>query len=148
MYSNFKDAVQACHSDCFGVNKCPSKFNEMKCLYDLRQKQIEIDLEPMFNREKDAYIRNIIFHELRKQDITSTSDRILLSFIENFPHPSQNNVKINICEDCFRYLYQRKSKRTYEVWKSLMKQHIVSDRNAADIQARVKPLSARRNKNR
>lgn len=143
MDSNFSDAVTHCLKDCFGVqNACPNQFNDMKKTYDLRQEEIKKSMETLSNRERDAVMRNLILTELRRHEISDTSDRIPLEFEERF-----GNTTKKICENCFCYLYKRKSKRTYEFWKSLLKKSIVKDKDAAHFQSLLHHLVPRRQKN-
>lgn len=131
MNSNFKEACEACRKDCFGVNKCPDSFNKSKCMFDLRQAEIESSMTNLKKGEKELVLKNMIFNELQKKKIISTNDRVVLQYDERFLD-GPKTVQLALCEDCFWALYNRNScKRTYEHWKFSLKKNIAFDRDAA-----------------
>lgn len=151
MDSNFNDVVDACKKDCFGVHKtkqCPKWFNKMKYMFDVRQAEIESSMKTLSKIERETVLKNMIHIELEKHKIEHTNDRIVLQFVETFSNTSNVGVKTTLCEDCFWGLYNHKcSKRTYEYWKFILKKRIAFDRDAARIQARLKPILCRKQKN-
>lgn len=129
MDSNFTETVKACQNNCFGDCRMPSWFNTVKIVYDKKQSELKESWKSLTNIEKDTVVRNKIYAELRKHAATSLNDRICLEYTESF-----GDKKIQLCENCFVFLYNHKGKRTYESWKAEMKKSIAFDATAADVQ--------------
>jgi len=142
MDSNFRDAVEVCSKDCFGVHANPNQFNARKTIFDIRQDEIQKRMSGLSKGEKDSVMKNMIFTELRKHTIIDTSTRVSLEFIESF-----GKETMTLCEDCFCMLYKRRSKRTYESWKNSLKKSMVHDNAAAEVQCRLQTLISRKHKN-
>ena len=105
----------------------------MKTKYDYRQNEIATSMKDLETREKDLILKNKLFTELRKKDTSAAAnERTSLQFSEHF-----GDGLIQLCEDCFVLLYNHKSKRTFESWKSDLKRKTQFDVHAADIQNRL-----------
>lgn len=111
----------------------------MKTKYDYRQNEIATSMKDLETHEKDLILKNKLYTELRKKD-TSVNERTSLQFSEQF-----GDGQIHLCEDCFVLLYNHKSKRTFESWKSDLKRKTQFDANAADIQNRLPQKRKQRN---